>query len=479
MQRLAALTGAGLVTIWSVLAPVAAATPHAPEVERPRLIDAPRSSVDAAIPGERYVLAGRLPPSAADRVVQLQRLGNHGRWVLRWWKRADSRGRYQFDVWADRREGTWRAVVPAVETKGVRRRAIRTRVVRVPITAQQISVAAVPATATWGSSLSVTASVLPARPGHRVELRTVARDGSWSQLGYAVQDRNGTATFAVPLMHYGQLDLSITVDATTRRIGSVRVTPGRTPRLVAHRGGRFAPENTMPNFRAAIAAGTPAVEADIQRTSDGHWVLMHDPDVLRTTDAAAVFPDRSSYAVSSFTLAQILQLTAGAPGVKVPTLDEFFELVSESGVEAVIDPKVTLTSTYARQLASLAASYPRLVTSGSDDLLMWNINTPTTAVSVPSEIPDGRLVYQVTTGPWPDDSALSRYEIISVERSTVTVAELARAHALGVKVYVWTVNDAQSVGAFASAGLDGIFTDDVTMASELLTGSPFGRWATR
>ena len=39
----------------------------------------------------------------------------------------------------------------------------------------------------------------------------------------------------------------------------------------------------MASFREALSGGAKAVEADLRRTRDGTWVVLHDPDLKRTT----------------------------------------------------------------------------------------------------------------------------------------------------------------------------------------------------
>lgn len=54
--------------------------------------------------------------------------------------------------------------------------------------------------------------------------------------------------------------------------------------VVAHRGDwRFAPENSLPAISNAIKMGVDVVELDVQRTKDGHLILMHDMTLDRTT----------------------------------------------------------------------------------------------------------------------------------------------------------------------------------------------------
>jgi glycerophosphoryl diester phosphodiesterase len=90
------------------------------------------------------------------------------------------------------------------------------------------------------------------------------------------------------------------------------------PIVVAHRGASVEqPENTIAAFEAAIEAGADAVEFDVRLTRDGHAVVMHDPDVARTTDGHG--------RVSDLTLAEVRRLGIALPGggaAGVPTLDE-------------------------------------------------------------------------------------------------------------------------------------------------------------
>ena len=55
--------------------------------------------------------------------------------------------------------------------------------------------------------------------------------------------------------------------------------------VIAHRGNSSAaPENTFASFESAISAGAILIECDVQMTSDGHLVVIHDPTLDRTSD---------------------------------------------------------------------------------------------------------------------------------------------------------------------------------------------------
>ncbi|MDZ7629385.1 MAG: glycerophosphodiester phosphodiesterase family protein [Parvularculaceae bacterium] len=83
---------------------------------------------------------------------------------------------------------------------------------------------------------------------------------------------------------------------------------------------KFAPENTLAAFDKAIEMGARAVEMDVRMTADGHFIIMHDARVDRTTNGKG--------SVATMTLAEIKALDAGAwfseefAGERAPTLVE-------------------------------------------------------------------------------------------------------------------------------------------------------------
>ena len=115
-------------------------------------------------------------------------------------------------------------------------------------------------------------------------------------------------------------------------------TPWRTASRIAARvfSGAMAPENTLAAIRLALRQGADYIENDIMRTKDGRLVITHDLSLARTTDVEQAFPDRTSYQVADYTLAEIKQLDAGSwfgaefAGQRILTLREWVEAVGSS-----------------------------------------------------------------------------------------------------------------------------------------------------
>lgn len=100
-------------------------------------------------------------------------------------------------------------------------------------------------------------------------------------------------------------------------------------KVLAHRGfsGKY-PENTMIAFEKAIEFGCDGMEIDVQLTSDGVPVIIHDELVDRTTDGKGY--------VASYTYENLKKLNAAvlfeSEGLKtaVPSLEEFFNLIKNT-----------------------------------------------------------------------------------------------------------------------------------------------------
>jgi glycerophosphoryl diester phosphodiesterase len=108
------------------------------------------------------------------------------------------------------------------------------------------------------------------------------------------------------------LTLSLAVGASSASAVAPDPNPWLTKRFlnIAHQGGEDeAPSSTMFAFKSAIATrGADMLELDVQLTSDGHLVVIHDDTVSRTTDGPSARPDSQ---VRDMTLAEVQALDAG------------------------------------------------------------------------------------------------------------------------------------------------------------------------
>jgi glycerophosphoryl diester phosphodiesterase len=113
--------------------------------------------------------------------------------------------------------------------------------------------------------------------------------------------------------------------------------------LIAHRGASaIAPENTLAAFQLAVSKGAAGVEFDLQLTSEGVPVVIHDSTLNRTTNGQGKVRDHS--------LTELKRLDAGKwfdvkfTGEKIPTLQEVLNLLKDT--DLLIFPELKGTSSW-------------------------------------------------------------------------------------------------------------------------------------
>jgi glycerophosphoryl diester phosphodiesterase len=246
---------------------------------------------------------------------------------------------------------------------------------------------------------------------------------------------------------------------------------------VAHRGSSAeAPENTLAAFRLGIEQGSDLIESDVQRSRDGALVLMHDTTLTRTTDVEQVFPDRSPWRVSDFTLAEIKQLDAGSwkspefAGEEVPTLAEMVEVVrpSRSGILMEIKApylypgiEAEVADTFDRfpGYVPSATAADRLVVQSFDweSMRRYKQEQPEVPVGLlgtpsPAQLPELAL--------WADQ--------VNPHFRSFDAAYVARVHQLGMEVLTWTVDGETDMGAVVDRGVDGVITNRPDVLEDVL-----------
>ena len=113
------------------------------------------------------------------------------------------------------------------------------------------------------------------------------------------------------------------------------------PLVIAHRGySAVAPENTLPSFERALAAGADLIELDYHHSKDGALVVIHDYTLGRTTDATNRWP-ASGLKIAEHSLAELRELQAGLwfkppyPGIGLPTLSEALDVIQRGSVTLI------------------------------------------------------------------------------------------------------------------------------------------------
>ena len=141
------------------------------------------------------------------------------------------------------------------------------------------------------------------------------------------------------------------VDAGTPDQGSRDVV------ISAHRGAlTLAPENTLKSYEYAFAYGVDLVEVDVQQTSDGRFVALHDSTVDRTTDGTGNIKDLTFAQVRTLNAADYAPWKGGEyDASQVASLEEILALARRAGRGVELDIKGSVTEE--GKLAELVRGY--------------------------------------------------------------------------------------------------------------------------
>jgi len=243
--------------------------------------------------------------------------------------------------------------------------------------------------------------------------------------------------------------------------------PGPIP--FAHRGGAAdGLENTAFQFRRAVELGYRYIETDVHATSDGRLVAFHDETLDRVTDGAGRIADLSWSDVSH------ARVAGKEP---VPLFEELLETFPE--VRWNVDIKAEPALRPLLDLLERTDSWNRvLVGSFSEKRVVraQHLAGPRLATSFGT-----RGVLNLRLRSWGAPLPVRRSAVaaqVPEEQSGVPVVDrrfVQAAHARGVQVHVWTVNEADRMHRLLDLGVDGIMTDHIDTLREVMVER--GVWA--
>jgi glycerophosphoryl diester phosphodiesterase len=235
------------------------------------------------------------------------------------------------------------------------------------------------------------------------------------------------------------------------------------PAVIAHRGASGeAPENTPAAFRRALALGVDGVELDVHLSSDGEPVVIHDPRLDRTTDGHGLVTEHS--------LASIRALDAGRwfgeafTGERLPTLAEALDLLRPVRVVIEIKNGPIYHVGIAARVAAVVreVGHPNVTVSSFDHPVLLEVRAasllPTAVLFVARPVDPVRLARDAGAA------------CVHPQWAFATPDLVAAAHAAGLCVEAWTVDDPPLIRGLIAAGADGIMSNHPARLQAVLAG---------
>lgn len=228
--------------------------------------------------------------------------------------------------------------------------------------------------------------------------------------------------------------------------------------VYAHRGfsGEY-PENTMLAFQKAYDAGVDGIELDVQMTKDGEIVVIHDERVDRTTNGIGYVKD--------FLYKQLRSLDAGSwfhdrfARQRIPALMEVLEWIQDLDKEIMINIELKNNAiNYPNLEEKLLKMIGQFQLEKQVVLSSFNIYSMLKARRLHPSIEIGTLFAGVHKGAVPS-AKLVNAQAIHGDLPFVLSSEGKKAVAQGLKLRVYTVNDAKVAAMLQDAEVSALMTD--------------------
>jgi glycerophosphoryl diester phosphodiesterase len=242
----------------------------------------------------------------------------------------------------------------------------------------------------------------------------------------------------------------------------------------AHRGGAYHPEiegleNTLAAFQHAAALGYDYLETDVHVTRDGVLLAFHDAALDRVTDRVGRIADLD--------LAEIRQARIGGRE-QVPTLAELVD--GCAGARFNIDLKSAGAGRALAEFVRERDLWDRVLVGSFSPTRIREFRRLTGG-----RVPTAAHVFEILAFRFSPGARVATllagrgFDALQVPHRhgglrVVTPGFVRRAHAAGLPVHVWTIDDPDEMHDLLDLGVDGIFTDRTDLLKDVLVAR--GRW---
>jgi len=247
--------------------------------------------------------------------------------------------------------------------------------------------------------------------------------------------------------------------------------------VFAHRGGcALGPENTLAAFDLGLQAGADGLELDVHLSADGVPVVHHDVTVDRTTSHSGPVAGRTAAELARMDAGYRFSRGGAFPfrdrGIGIPSLGEV--LIRYRDVRIIIEMKVDspqLGEAVARDVRA-AAAIDRVCLAGYGARSAAAARAALPGVASSATHREVRLAVYRGLARWPPrDAGYGGYQV--PERNgmirIVSPRFVRDAHAAGLKVQVWTVDQEGDMRRLLDWGVDGLISNRPDAAAAVRT----------
>jgi glycerophosphoryl diester phosphodiesterase len=200
---------------------------------------------------------------------------------------------------------------------------------------------------------------------------------------------------------------------------------------IGHRGAPgHAPENTLASIEKAIEFGVDVVEIDVRRSLDGYLMIMHDARVDRTTGRRGYVHELTRGQMSGVpTLADVIRTVNGRAAIMV-----------ELKVRGIVEETLGAVGSHPVYLASYLHS---------EMLRVRELAPKMKTIALVDGVPVSPIAFALEA-----KATHAGFGFDSLEPAVIEMA-----HAAGLQVFTWTVDDPRDIAQAASLGVDGLISN--------------------
>ena len=219
-------------------------------------------------------------------------------------------------------------------------------------------------------------------------------------------------------------------------------------RMVAHRGvSGLERENTCAAFVAAGNRSYFGVETDIHRTADGRYIVFHDDNLTRLLGDGRVVEEMCFDELRAL---RLTDLDGNARGdLLLPTLEEYVHICKKYDKDCVLEIKNHFEPEDIDNVIAIIRGIGWL-----ERTIFISFDLPN-MLCIREKLPQQRAQYLVSTFGYDLLSILTQNHLdLDIKYSSLSAEQVRACHEAGIKVNVWTVNEAADAERLAGYGVD-------------------------
>jgi glycerophosphoryl diester phosphodiesterase len=253
------------------------------------------------------------------------------------------------------------------------------------------------------------------------------------------------------------------------------------PLVIGHRGyNQIAPENTLPSFKLAKAAGADMVELDYYNAKVGKLVVIHDEVLDRTTDVVAKWGEKG-VPIKSNTSDELCSLDAGKwfdeknarshlpsyAGTHLPTLTESLDLIQDGNLTLIHHKEGDAAACLKLLREKNRVNEVAVQSFDWNYLKDFHQQEPQQVLGAlgPLGSRGGKQLSEaenVLDESWVDEVKKNGAQVVVWNRQ-ITRQAVEYAHKQGMKVWAYTINEPAVANEMLDLGADGIITDNTSL----------------